>query len=77
MSKNCNKCGKCIYQDILNRCLKCKWFYENGIECDDLINNFVEKHIIKEGSREHVISWDNTGRHCSNIHCEINKKGID
>ncbi len=32
------------------------------------------KHIIKEGSREHVVWWDNNGIHCKEKNCEINKK---
>jgi hypothetical protein len=30
-------------------------------------------HIIKEGSREHVVCWDSNGRHCSEPNCEVNK----
>ena len=33
-----------------------------------------EKHIIKEGSRKHVLHYDNKGVHCSEHNCEINKK---
>ena len=33
------------------------------------------KHILKEGSRYHVLSWDNHGTHCNEPNCEINKKG--
>jgi hypothetical protein len=29
-------------------------------------------HIIKEGSREHVISYSTQGRHCSEPNCEVN-----
>ncbi len=32
------------------------------------------KHIIKEGSCNHVLWYDNQGRHCSEVNCEINKK---
>lgn len=31
------------------------------------------EHIIKENSRNHVISWDNFGAKCSEPNCEINK----
>ena len=31
------------------------------------------KHIIKEGSCEHVLWYDNQGIHCSEVNCEINK----
>ena len=31
------------------------------------------KHIIKEGSREHVVHYDSYGKHCSEPNCEINK----
>lgn len=32
----------------------------------------MKKHIIKEGSREHVIRYDSYGAHCSEPDCEIN-----
>lgn len=32
------------------------------------------KHIIKEGSRKHVVWWDSKGRHCSEERCELNKE---
>ena len=32
------------------------------------------KHILGEGSRYHVISYDTNGRHCNVENCEINKK---
>jgi len=32
-----------------------------------------EKHIVKEGSRQHVIRYDTQGKHCSEPNCEINK----
>jgi hypothetical protein len=35
--------------------------------------NGTEKHIVKEGSRHHVVWWDSNGRHCSEPNCEINK----
>lgn len=31
------------------------------------------KHILKEGSRWHVICYDTNGRHCNVKNCEINK----
>lgn len=34
----------------------------------------TEKHIVQEGARFHVISWDTEGSHCSNPNCEINKR---
>jgi len=30
------------------------------------------KHIIKEGSRNHIIHWDKKGKHCSEEKCEVN-----
>ena len=33
----------------------------------------TEKHIIREGARYHVLSYDSQGRKCSNPNCEINK----
>jgi hypothetical protein len=32
------------------------------------------KHIIKDGSRYHVLSWSEIGTHCSEPECEINKQ---
>lgn len=32
----------------------------------------VVKHVIKEGSRQHVVHWDTQGTHCSEPDCEIN-----
>jgi len=34
----------------------------------------IVKHIVKEGSREHVIYWDTNGSHCSEPNCEINQE---
>ena len=31
------------------------------------------KHIIEEGSRQHVLFYDTQGTHCSCKNCEINK----
>jgi hypothetical protein len=33
-----------------------------------------EKHIVCEGARFHVISWDSQGEHCSEPNCEVNKR---
>ena len=33
----------------------------------------TEKHVFKEGNRNHVLHWDSEGEHCSNPNCEINK----
>lgn len=32
----------------------------------------IQKHIICEGARWHVHSWDSNGRHCSEPDCEDN-----
>lgn len=32
------------------------------------------KHILEEGGRFHVISYDTNGRHCNVENCEVNKK---
>jgi hypothetical protein len=32
------------------------------------------EHLICEGSRRHVLSWDTRGEHCSEPRCEINKR---
>lgn len=34
----------------------------------------LEKHIVKEGARYHVLWWDTLGQHCSEPRCEINHK---
>lgn len=31
------------------------------------------EHIVKEGARYHVCSYDTYGKHCSEPNCEINK----
>ncbi len=36
-------------------------------------SNFI-KHVYCEGARFHVLKWDNTGRHCSDPRCIINKR---
>ena len=33
-----------------------------------------KKHIIKEGSRHHVLYWDTNGKHCSEPDCEVNQR---
>ncbi len=35
-------------------------------------HNRIQKHIICEGARWHVLSWDSAGRHCSEADCEDN-----
>jgi len=32
----------------------------------------MEEHIVCEGARFHVLSWDNHGSWCSEPNCEIN-----
>lgn len=34
------------------------------------------KHIIKEGSRNHVLFWDTHGVHCSTPECNIKNQPI-
>ena len=31
------------------------------------------KHIVKDGARYHVLHWDTSGAHCSEVDCEVNK----
>jgi hypothetical protein len=31
------------------------------------------EHIVKEGARYHVVSYDTNGAHCSEPNCEMNK----
>lgn len=33
-----------------------------------------KKHVVKEGSRTHVISWFTDGRKCSCPDCEVNRR---
>jgi len=33
-----------------------------------------ERHIVCEGARFHVVSYNNKGPHCSEPNCEINKR---
>lgn len=37
-----------------------------------MTNKEIIEHIIEEGSRKHVISYDTHGMHCSEPNCEIN-----
>lgn len=32
----------------------------------------MEKHIICEGARFHVLHWDTQGSHCNEPNCEVN-----
>lgn len=32
------------------------------------------KHVNREGSRWHVVWWDDNGVHCSEPGCEMNRK---
>jgi hypothetical protein len=34
---------------------------------------FAEKHVLQEGSRQHVVGYDRKGPQCSCENCEINK----
>jgi len=34
----------------------------------------MEKHIVCEGARFHVLSWDTNGEHCSESNCEVNHR---
>lgn len=33
----------------------------------------TEKHIVCDGARYHVLSWNSNGERCSCKNCEINK----
>ncbi len=33
---------------------------------------WIQKHIVCEGARWHILSWSNLGRHCSEPNCEDN-----
>lgn len=33
-------------------------------------------HIVKNGSRQHVLHWDTKGRHCSCAECEVNAETL-
>lgn len=53
-----------------------KFFYNEK----DMPINEIEKedgtvqHLICNGSRRHVVSWDSNGTHCNEPRCEINKR---
>lgn len=32
----------------------------------------MTKHIIQEGSRQHIVYWNKDGTHCTEKECEIN-----
>ncbi len=42
--------------------------YEECLTC----HKQMEKHIVCDGARFHVCSWDSNGTHCSEPNCEIN-----
>ncbi len=52
------------------RTCDCWKFYHQV--CD--ICQGIVRHVVKEGSRDHVISWNTKGRKCSVKKCEINQK---
>ncbi len=31
------------------------------------------RHMVQEGSRQHVIWWDHNGSHCTEENCEVNR----
>jgi len=33
----------------------------------------TEKHIVQDGARFHVLSWNTIGTRCSEPNCEVNK----
>lgn len=37
------------------------------------LTNGSLKHIVREGSREHVLWYDSRGQHCTEPDCEINR----
>lgn len=41
------------------------------MKCPHCKKPMVE-HIVKEGARYHVPSWDSRGQHCSEPNCEQN-----
>ena len=43
----------------------------------NMIDSAWIPHIIKEGSRTHVVWWDSAGEHCTEPYCEINKPHDD
>lgn len=65
----CTNCGKEQTADV-KKCVMSGW----PLCCGKSKNCRRVKHIFKEGSRQHIISWDSKGRHCSVSQCEINCK---
>ncbi len=46
-------------------------FKSKYYECPDC-HKRIQKHIICEGARWHVHSWNSSGTHCSESDCEDN-----
>ncbi len=49
-----------------------KWTHELSYEEKKTV-----KHIVEEGSRRHVMYYDNFGAHCSEPNCEMNHIGTE
>ena len=46
-------------------------FHPEYEKCPDC-GQKMEKHIVCEGARFHVLSWGSDGKHCSAPNCEYN-----
>lgn len=68
--RKCYYMGECVSQGYKRTCIVPK------AKCDFLSpvpkKGKRVKHIIKECSLDHVLSWSSQGRHCSNLDCEVN-----
>lgn len=51
-----------------------KWVVEQKTKQCPKCEEVVDVHIIKDGARYHVTSYDTLGAHCSAENCERNHK---
>lgn len=59
---------------IDNRKLDLEW-WDDGEEIEK--GDGTVHHIVRHGSRRHVLYWDSNGEHCKEPRCEINRKKED
>lgn len=59
---------------IDNRKLDLEW-WDDGEEIEK--GDGTVHHVVRHGSRRHVLYWDSNGEHCKEPRCEINRKKED
>jgi len=47
-------------------------FFESEYRECPVCHKQVQRHIVCEGARWHILSWDSSGCHCSESDCERN-----